>query len=1321
MKRWFLISAAVAATLLLLAFLAVTVMVRSGWMAEQIRLKAIETVEHAAGGRMELARVHFDWRSMRARAEGIVLHGTEPPDKKPLLKVQSAEISLTVVSFFSRKVRLDRLVVEAPEFRVYVDENGEDNLPARPTKGPRKNPIENLLSASIGRLEVNRGIFEYDRQTWPVNIDADGVDVALDYDARGPHYHGTVKVREARAIPRMPAAFAGQVKLEGNRVIIEQADITRGQSVIHVRGTVTDWLHPAVDLTYQAEGVLADIPQSPLQEGRAKVEGTARLKPGEGWLLEGRVDASGLAYQQQGVRIAGVRMSGQYSLTADSLEVKPLNVKLLGGEWTGTAFLDDWRAFRLDGAVEEIQVDQLMRLGAAAPRLAWKGYVSGTNYIEGRIEHGSLRDVVARASVEIQPEAGAVPVSGFVETTWRQAQQRLEFNRSWIAAAESRAEFSGVLGERLDIDAVSLNIEHLEPVVALFRDDGKAEIPFRLIDGEARFKGRIMGPLNDLHITGDGSVLNAVVQDQNITRASGSITINPRHLTLRNAKATLPSAEISGNIELDLAEWKPRGDGRITAAGRVDPLRLQFLNPDLKGDLTAAITVSGTLDRPVATADVQARNLSYAGETIHAASGRLRYRDDPADALDGTLRLDEGTLALSGTYAHQRENWREGVLTLSLEGRGFELGQMEHVASLRPGIHGVAEFNHKLVVRIGRQDAQLTALDGKLMVRSFATAMGVWGDWQTDTWTQGETLRIQSHMDLRGRPVQAVAQVKLAPQYPVQGKLVMPATGFHTLRDLTAEAYTSEPPPVQGVVEGEVDVQGPLSEPSKLTARAVLSRLVVRPRDAQIGETAVDVTDLTLRNAGPVSFDVDRKGVHVRTAKFTARETDLALSGSYTPQERQSWNLRAEGRVNLALLSTFKPDLQASGTSVINATLRGTTEKPQLSGRMEVRGASLFLRDVPNGIEQANGVVLFENDRASIERLAGLTGGGTFEVRGFVGLAANLITYRLQATANRVRIRYPEGVSTTLDANLSLTGTSVRSLLSGNVSVLRSGFNPRTDLASIVVESARPAPPVGGQNEFLRGMLFDVRVRTAPNAELQTSYTRDVQTEADLRLRGSPAKPVVLGRVRVSQGEVDFLGTRYRINRGEISFYNASSLEPAIDLDLETRVRGITVLVNFAGTLNKLNMSYRSDPPLQTSDILALLAVGRAPDSSRVALGGTAAYGGATQGTEQGTSSALLGGALTASLSGRLERFFGAARIKLDPQMTSVDNTPQARLTVEQQVTRDATLTFVTNLNRTQQQIWRVEWDLSREWSVVAERNDNGLFGIDFQLRKGFK
>jgi len=57
---------------------------------------------------------------------------------------------------------------------------------------------------------------------------------------------------------------------------------------------------------------------------------------------------------------------------------------------------------------------------------------------------------------------------------------------------------------------------------------------------------------------------------------------------------------------------------------------------------------------------------------------------------------------------------------------------------------------------------------------------------------------------------------------------------------------------------------------------------------------------------------------------------------------------------------------------------------------------------------------------------------------------------------------------------------------------------------------------------------------------------------------------------------------------------------------------------------------------------------------------------------------------------------------------------PQARLTLEQQISTVVTVTYITNLSVTNQQIVRVQWDVSKQWSVVALRDENGAFSIDF-------
>ncbi|MGH9558801.1 MAG: translocation/assembly module TamB domain-containing protein, partial [Bryobacteraceae bacterium] len=264
----------------------------------------------------------------------------------------------------------------------------------------------------------------------------------------------------------------------------------------------------------------------------------------------------------------------------------------------------------------------------------------------------------------------------------------------------------------------------------------------------------------------------------------------------------------------------------------------------------------------------------------------------------------------------------------------------------------------------------------------------------------------------------------------------------------------------------------------------------------------------------------------------------------------------------------------------------------------------------------------------------------------------------------------------------------------------------------------RPATPAAQSSEYVRGMQFDVRVESDPAFELQTSLTHNLDASVDLRLRGTPARPVLLGTVSVNQGEVQVFGNRYTVNRGDIRFVNQVKIDPLLDLDLETRARGVTVNISISGTLEKLKLNYSSDPPMPAREIIALLTVGRTPTAT-AGLGTDQSAADSASLSEAGGG--LISQALTAQLSSRLQRFFGASHVRIDPTLNGIDYLPQARLTIEQQVSNDVTLTYITNLNRTEEQIVQVELDFSQRWSAVAVREANGLFGIDFQYKKRFK
>ena len=64
---------------------------------------------------------------------------------------------------------------------------------------------------------------------------------------------------------------------------------------------------------------------------------------------------------------------------------------------------------------------------------------------------------------------------------------------------------------------------------------------------------------------------------------------------------------------------------------------------------------------------------------------------------------------------------------------------------------------------------------------------------------------------------------------------------------------------------------------------------------------------------------------------------------------------------------------------------------------------------------------------------------------------------------------------------------------------------------------------------------------------------------------------------------------------------------------------------------------------------------------------------------------------------------------------------PDVGVTVEEQVNRNLSVTYISNVSSTQEQVIQIEYDISRTLSVVALRDENGTFGLDFIVRKRYK
>jgi translocation and assembly module TamB len=357
-----------------------------------------------------------------------------------------------------------------------------------------------------------------------------------------------------------------------------------------------------------------------------------------------------------------------------------------------------------------------------------------------------------------------------------------------------------------------------------------------------------------------------------------------------------------------------------------------------------------------------------------------------------------------------------------------------------------------------------------------------------------------------------------------------------------------------------------------------------------------------------------------------------------------------------------------------------------------------------------NGTLVFTEDRLQVQTLTAKTGGGDLKLGGSIRFRNGLFA-DLTATGDAVRVRL-YGLSATANANLRLQGTRQSSLLSGSILVTRFGIGQNVDLAAFSGIGGVSAPP--DPSAPSNRIRLDVRVTSAPQLDFQNSFAKLAGT-VDLTIRGTVATPSILGRIQITDGSATFAGQKYQLQRGDIFFSNPVRIDPTIDIDATAQVENYEITVGLHGTATNLKPTFRSEPPLSQADVFALLALGRTQEEAQLYQEKQLQAG------TDPTTSALLGGALNATVSNRVEKLFGVGSVKIDPAFVGTLGNSSARITVQEQISKQITLTFATNVNTSAQQLIQVQYDLNRNNSIVVTRDESGVFSIVYKLRRRYR
>ncbi|HEY1993474.1 MAG TPA: translocation/assembly module TamB domain-containing protein [Edaphobacter sp.] len=922
-----------------------------------------------------------------------------------------------------------------------------------------------------------------------------------------------------------------------------------------------------------------------------------------------------------------------------------------------------------------------------------------------------------------------VPVTGQTLAHYSGRNETVRIERITLQMPQTNFEASGVLGVNLGDPLTDLRVdltvrdlsEYNQLLTTLDLEGngkrGTAAIPVKL-HGAMQFNGTAKGRIADLDVKGHLQATNAefalgttdvlldsVVTDAEYSPNSGVVVASStikRGTAVLNVEGKIVPRKVVSHRGVATYVWDDGmaldAQAQLANAQVVDVLEIagQQGKVPLTGTMALNGHATGTLRSLSGGGHVALTNGVAYSEPYESAVVELTVQGKAVEASSAVLKVHGMQIAGNGGY-----DWGTEHLHAHVEGHDILLSKFVTVERAKTEVDGVvsmvADANGTMTQPGLKANLKLT--------RATYRGQGI-GEAAVEAHSTGDTVYVTANSTLVGAKVDVTGQARLAGEYPAQAKVTI--AGFDIGKPMAM--FGPGTMKVRSAIDATATVNGPLKRPKELSGEAVFSQV-----DVNFSQSDVKVQGIELKESEPIRIALRDGVATLEQVHITGQDTDLRANGTAqlfgaTDPKGGKMDVKAVGSVSMALLHTFDNDILATGKLEFTVAAGGVVTNPELTGRVQFDKVNVAMDGVPNGLSNMNGTLVFTGDRLQVENLTATTGGGTLKLGGSIRYK-NGVYADLTATGNVVRVRL-YGLSATANANLRLQGGTESAMLSGSILITRFGVGADVDFAAFGSPGGVSAPP--DPNSPANKIRLDVRVTSAPQLDFQNSYAKLAGT-VDLAIRGTAAVPSLLGRIEINEGSATFAGQKYQLQRGEIYFTNPVRIDPIIDLDATAQVENYDITVGLHGTATNLKPTYRSEPPLSEADVFALLALGRTQEEAQLYQEKQV-----QQGTDP-TTSALLGGALNATVSNRVQKLFGVGSVKIDPAFVGTLGNSSARITVQQQISRQVTATFATNVNTSAQQLIQVQYDLNHDNSIVVTRDESGVFSVVYKLRKRYR
>jgi hypothetical protein len=1329
-------------------------------LGPELRHRAERAASNYIDRPMHIGRLSVHLATGAFELDDVVIEGLQPGDR-PFLTAKRIRVDVPWWSIFSGELIVRGVDMTAWDMTVETFPNGRHNFPrfGGPPRDRRKPAGPKRFTTTVRLVTARNGQFTYVDHGTPWSVICRNLNVTVwkgidTYYGTSQFTNGTVAIQSY--VP-FRADMQTRFKIDAGRVLLDAINLQSTGASTSVTGYVdlSRWpemlYHVKSRIDFPTQKDIFFRQMNFTTRGHGDFTGTFHIFKG------GRELKGTFTSPEAGVnawRFPDVK--GSILWVPSKFEVTDVNTGLYGGRATFRYAIEPlgqharptmsiWNA-----TYEDVDLTQLTDfLELEGIRLA--GRASGHNDLVWPLgkwadKRGSGEIVAAMppggtamtrqldpsqiARVDqLPPEQGPfnshlpighVPIAGRIAYAIAPRAVTVA-DGSWAATGSTYVAFSGSTEwgqeSRMPFHVTSLDWQESDRVLAGIMTAFGAPTGAIPIGGRGIFDGMMTQSFKDPRIEGhfDGDRMRA--WDVVWGRGRADLVIQNAYVFIKGGDITKDGGEILADGKFSLGyPRKDRGEEinatvKMTRWNLAD-LRHAFELDDypVQGLASGDYHLFGAYTIPNGYGGLRIDAGTAYGESFDQATANLKFesggtpgvRLDTIDVRKGRGRVTGAAfVGWDGTYSFDANGTRIPVETLdTLKLPRAPLSGMMNFAATGAGTFESPRYDVQVqVADLFAGDEGIGQVRGRLGLRSDMLTMEV----------DAESPRLS---------VTGSGRIALTPE--------MDADLTLNFSDTSLDPYVRffEPrlsPFTTAVAGGTIHVAGELAD---------VQHLLV---DTNVETLQLTLFDYPLHNAGPIRLTLDQGTVQVKQFRLEGEGTALGLDGDVAIENNRI-ALNASGDANLGILQGFFREIRSSGAASLRAQIGGALDNPVFSGEATVTDGRIRSAALPHSLQNINGHLSFDAQGIRVDNATAQLGGGRVQFGGRIGLNGfSLGNLDLTATGENMRLRYPEGFRSTIDASLALRGPISSPVLSGDVTV-QSGvytneFDTNIDIFNLGAGTpSLPAPAAPESNFPLR---YDIQINAPSSLQVRNNIAQIISS-ANLTLTGTYDKPQLFGRAEIERGEVFFEGNRFVVTRGTIDFLNPAAIEPFFDIEAETRIHVPTadetyrITLGISGSVGgHLNFSANSDPPLAPVDIIQLL-FGQATDLSDPELRALRQRD-VTQSEEQLLRAGLLrvvAGPLAAPITHAVEQTLNINTIQLSPGLGTQNDplAPTARLIIGKRLSDRAYLTFSRALGTTQrEQIIILEYDQSDRLGWIFTQTGDRTFSVDFRVRRSIR